>query len=239
MRRAGLAGGLLVALAAGCGDERPAQRQIRAATDLVPAVIPGQGAPTAYVTRGTWLRATPGGRPLVRLKSKTEFGSGRVLSIVGRRGPCMAVLVPELRNGRFGWLDARRFTRLFRVPYSIEVDLSQRRMVVRRLGRTVTTTPVGIGRPGSPTPTGRFAVTDRLLTGRPRGPYGCCILALTGHQPRIPQGWGGGDRLAIHATPAPETIGQLVSAGCVRASTAVMRRLVRQVPLGTPVLIRR
>ena len=38
---------------------------------------------------------------------------------------------------------------------------------------------MAIGTPGAPTPTGRFAVTDRLVTNDPAGPYGCCILALS------------------------------------------------------------
>jgi lipoprotein-anchoring transpeptidase ErfK/SrfK len=84
----------------------------------------------------------------------------------------------------------------------------------------------------------RFAVTDRLTTGNPSGPYGCCVLALTGHQPNLPQGWGGGDLLAIHATPAEQTIGQAASLGCLRATNAVMRLLLRAVPLGTRLRIR-
>ena len=63
------------------------------------------------------------------------------------------------------------------------------------------------------------------------------MLALTGHQPLIPQGWGGGDRIAIHATPSPETIGHAASTGCLRTTNAVMRRLVRRVPLGTRVYV--
>jgi lipoprotein-anchoring transpeptidase ErfK/SrfK len=98
--------------------------------------------------------------------------------------------------------------------------------------------PVAVGRPGTPTPRGRYGVTDKLTTGEDDGPYGCCVLALTGHQPHVPQGWGGGDRLAVHATPAPQTIGQAASLGCLRTTNAVMRRLVRQVPLGTVLTIR-
>jgi len=99
--------------------------------------------------------------------------------------------------------------------------------------------PVAVGSPSTPTPTGRFAVTDKLLTGDASSPYGCCILALSGRQPRTPQGWGGGDRLAIHATPLEETIGTAASLGCLRAAGRVMRRLVATVPLGTVVTIRR
>ena len=98
--------------------------------------------------------------------------------------------------------------------------------------------PVAVGGPGTPTPTGRFAVTDKLLTEDPSSPYGCCILALSAHQPHTVQGWGGGDRIAIHATDLPETIGSAASLGCLRAPAADVRRLVRSVPLGTVVTIR-
>jgi lipoprotein-anchoring transpeptidase ErfK/SrfK len=241
MTRAALAVTLALALPTACGTaERaaaPAPERPRTDPSGLPTVIPGRGSVVAHATRATWLRAAPGGRRLVHIKAKTEFGSARVLSVVGRRGPWMAVLVPELPNGRTGWLDARRHTRLFRVPYTLEARLTQRRVIVRRLGRVVSSFPVAIGRPVAPTPRGRFAVTDKLLTGNAGGAYGCCVLALTGHQPKVPQGWGGGDRLALHATPAFETIGQEASLGCLRAATPVMRRLVRQIAIGTPVRV--
>jgi lipoprotein-anchoring transpeptidase ErfK/SrfK len=110
-------------------------------------------------------------------------------------------------------------------------------VVVRHNGRVVARTRVAVGRPAAPTPRGRFAVTDKLTTGSDNGPYGCCVLALTGHQPAIPQGWGGGDRIAMHGTPSPETIGHAASTGCLRAYNSVMRALVRRVPLGTRVTI--
>jgi lipoprotein-anchoring transpeptidase ErfK/SrfK len=98
---------------------------------------------------------------------------------------------------------------------------------------------VAIGRPGSPSPTGRFAVTDKLA-GSSYGPYyGCCILALSAHQPNTPPGWPGGDRMAIHGTNAPGTIGAAASAGCLRGSDADLRTLIRRVPVGTPIFIRR
>jgi len=98
---------------------------------------------------------------------------------------------------------------------------------------------VAIGRPGSSTPTGRFAVTDKI-SGNRYGPYyGCCILALSGHQPNTPAGWRGGNRLAVHGTNAPGTIGTPASAGCLRGSDRDLRTLMRRVPVGTPIFIRR
>jgi L,D-transpeptidase catalytic domain len=223
---------VLAALAGGCGGDRPSDRA------TTPQVL-GQGHIVAHVSRTTWLRASPGGRRLARLPRRTEFGSARVLAVVGWRGPWVAVLAPELPNHRVGWLDSRRNTRLLRIPYSMEVALGPRRLIVRHLGRVVARVPVAVGRPGTSTPIGRYAVTDKVATGNPGGPYGCCALALTGHQPRLPQGWGGGDRLAIHATAATETIGQAVSLGCVRTTNEVMRRLFRRITLGTPVRVRR
>ncbi|MGH2947089.1 MAG: L,D-transpeptidase, partial [Solirubrobacteraceae bacterium] len=104
------------------------------------------------------------------------------------------------------------------------------RQVLRRL-------PVAVGRPDTPTPTGRFAVTDRLRSRRADSPYGCCAIALSGHQTELLPGWPGGDRLAVHGTPQPETIGHAVSLGCMRASRRDLRVLMRRVPLGAPVFV--
>ena len=253
MRRAaaGVALAGLVVSAAACGDavEVPGARSQPPSLTAVeakpkprpeglPAVVRGTGTLTAYVTRPKILRARPGGRRLAVLNRLTEFGSPRIVTVLRRRGRWLAVLASPLPNGRVGWIDARHDVELFRTPWSVTADLSQRSLVVRRDNRVVARTRVAVGSPSSPTPPGRYAVTDKLTTGADAGPYGCCVLALTGHQPNIPQGWGGGDRLAVHATPSPETIGYAASHGCLRATNEVMRRLVRQVPLGTRVRIR-
>jgi lipoprotein-anchoring transpeptidase ErfK/SrfK len=127
---------------------------------------------------------------------------------------------------------------LKRVRYSLHADLSARRLELRRGGRRIASFPVAVGRPGSSTPTGRFAVTDKLSGSRFGPYYGCCVLALSGHQPHLPAGWSGGSRLAIHGTDAPGSIGQPSSAGCLRAADTDLRMLMRRVPLGTPVFIR-
>ena len=95
---------------------------------------------------------------------------------------------------------------------------------------------VAVGAAGTPTPTGRFAVTDRLPGF---GPYGCCILALSARQPNLAQGWSGGNRIAIHGTAVTSSIGTAVSNGCLRTTDRNMRRLVRLARPGTRVLIKR
>lgn len=206
--------------------------------DPPPARIPGRGTVTAHVTADKVLRARPGGRRLALMRRRTTFGSARIVAVVERRGRWLRVLAPELANGQRGWIDGRRDVSLYRTDWSLTASVRRRLLVVRRGGRIVRRVTVAVGRPSTPTPTGRFAVTDKLTTGDADHVYGCCILALSGHQPSVPQGWGGGDRLAIHGTPSPQTIGQAASLGCLRADNAVMRRLVRDVPLGTVLRIK-
>ena len=190
----------------------------------------------AYVRDGVALRARPGGRVVTRLSSRTSFGSPQALAVVrSRHGRWLAVSTPELGNGRLAWIDARAGGLHFaRTPLELDVDLSQRLVVLRRGDRVLRRFVVGIGRPGSPTPTGRFSVTDKLSGPAYSAYYGCCILALSATQPNLPAGWSGGNRIAIHGGPT----GGAVSAGCIHAGDADLSYLMRLVPLGTPVLIR-
>jgi lipoprotein-anchoring transpeptidase ErfK/SrfK len=126
---------------------------------------------------------------------------------------------------------------LLHEPYTLHVDLSARRLVVHHEGRRVRRITVAVGRPGTTTPTGRFAVTDLLQIDGGHPAYGCCALALTGRQPNVPQGWSGGDRIAIHGTSNEATLGTPASSGCLRASDRDMRWLLARIALGTPVRI--
>jgi hypothetical protein len=206
----------------------------------LPEAVSGRGDLTALVDgeRVLWSRPGGRGRQLARMQRLTRFRSPRVVPVVARRGDWLAVIVPELRNGQVGWLDGRRDVRLFRTRWSLEAVVSRREVTVRHDGRVVRRFRVAVGRPSAPTPPGLYAVTDRLTARGDSGPYGCCVLALSGHQPRVPQGWGGGDLLALHATSAVETIGHPASLGCMRTTNAVMRRLVQNIPLGARYRIR-
>ena len=191
----------------------------------------------ARVMRRVQLRERPGG-PVVRaVGTRTGYGSTRVLAVVARRGDWVGVLSDHVANSRAAWVPADA-VELLHEPYRLDVDLSKRRLTVRREGRVVRRIRVAIGKPGTATPTGRFAVTDSLRIGPESPQYGCCALALTARQPNIPQGWSGGDRIAIHGTTAEGSIGTPASNGCLRASETDMRWLLARVTLGAPVRIR-
>jgi lipoprotein-anchoring transpeptidase ErfK/SrfK len=197
---------------------------------------PPPGYEIAHLEKSTPLYASPHGAVLTRLSTRTEFGSPQTVGVVRHRGRWLAVVSTARPNSRLGWVRAGA-VRLTRTQASVVLDLSRRRLVLKEGDRIIRRMTVGVGRPSSPTPTGRFAVTDKL-SGYRYGPYyGCCILALSAHQPNLPLGWTGGNRIAIHGTNAPWTIGAAASAGCLHARDADLRVLLRRVPLGTPVFI--
>jgi lipoprotein-anchoring transpeptidase ErfK/SrfK len=51
-------------------------------------------------------------------------------------------------------------------------------------------------------------------------------------------GWVEGGPIGIHGTDDPSSIGHPRSNGCIRVPNAVALRLLRLVPLGTPVVVR-
>lgn len=214
-----------------------ARRVVRAG-DAARSVVPG--GTVARVRRGKTvaLRDAPDGRTLEVLDDRTPFGSRATFAVVRREGEWLGVLSNVLRNGDVGWIRADPGALVLeRHRFRIVVDRSERRLTLLRRGRVALTATVGVGRTGSETPLGTFAVTDRLANTRWSGAYGCCVVALSGRQTKLPPGWRGGDRLAIHGAGG-RGAAAAASAGCVAMDDAPLRRLIRTVPLGTLVTVR-
>jgi lipoprotein-anchoring transpeptidase ErfK/SrfK len=197
---------------------------------------PGRGALIAQLRGSTTMRTRPGGPVIAHVPARTPFGSPQVLWVRRLSGRWLGVVSVLAGNRRLGWIAAAAAS-LSRTGWQIGVDLNRRQVMVLDGGQIVRRFSVAIGAPQSPTPTGAFAVTDRLRTGDPAGPYGCCILALSAVAPHAIQDWTGGNRIAIHSTPETTTIGQPVSHGCLRLTLADGRWLIEHVPLGTPTVI--
>ncbi len=195
------------------------------------------GNPTVFVKLGQTvdLFDEPGGNVVETVGHSTDFGSRTVYSVADQKGEWVAVLTPFTENGEPLWLelDPERL-RAGRVTWDLEVDLSEYETRLYEDGKLVQKFPVSIGMPTSPTPTGRFAVTDTFRGGL-NAAYGCCALATTARQINLPSGWLGGDRIAFHGTS--DEIGAEISHGCVRAADADVSELVDMVPPGTPVEI--
>ena len=227
---------------AGTQTTRPATTSIPQTTTTTPDRVGGVSkvttlkGPLAFVVRHrTQLRTAPNGRVVATIKTETNFKSPTILAVAARK-PGWVLVRTSVEKHHVGWLPLSA-GHLFSEPRTIVIDLSKQTLSVFHRGQRTDTYKVAIGTDATPTPRGKFAVTDRLTTGDRNSDYGCCILALTAHQPKIAQGWGGGDRVAIHATPHTWTIGKKVSHGCVRATNAALRQLMRHARLGMPVTI--
>ena len=219
-------------------------RETSLPTPSAPPLEPPSPKPTeweiAEVRAGhvVTLRVRPAGPIVATLDGATEFGSPQTFAITARKGRWVGVTTSVLPNGRLGWLRLNRSLRITRTSVRLLLELSERQLVLFKGDRVRRRMTVGVGRPSSPTPIGHFAVTDKLAGSHYGSNYGCCILALSAHQPTLPAGWRGGDRIAIHGTTDPRSIGSASSAGCPHARETDLRVLLRLVPLGAQVIIR-
>jgi len=202
------------------------------------AKVGGPSFPIATVRQGQQiaLHASPGGRVITRVGDRTDFGSMRVFWIEQVQGGWFGVPTPELPDGELAWIRDDRFALdVSQTRFWIDADVSSQILELHHGDRLLDRFPITVGSPSSPTPLGDYSVTDGLV-GKGLGPwYGCCALALSGHQPNLPAGWIGGNRMAIHGTPG--SIGGANSHGCLRASDPNMISLFARVPLGAPVFI--
>jgi hypothetical protein len=182
------------------------------------------------------LESTPAGPVVAKLGDQTEFGSPASFSVVETKPGWLGITTPELPDGELGWI-ARDPSRVavFWTRYSLHADLAGHSLELRYGHKVVGRWSVTVGGPGTETPAGRYGVTDGVAFHE--SPYyGCCALALSGHQDQeLPAGWIGGNRLAIHGTPG--SVGGAESLGCIRATDETMRFLFARVPLGTPVFV--
>lgn len=182
---------------------------------------PGAGRVVGWMPRGSRFYGTPTVAWVRRVSADGRFG---------------LVDVPYVARHAEGWIRLRGLEGSW-TGVSVVADLSAHRLVVRRGGRVLFRAPAATGAPASPTPTGRYVVTDRVsFPGG--GTLGTFAFGISGIQRSLPVGWTGGDQLAIHGTDAPSTIGRSASAGCLRVSERILDRLRPLLRLGTPVIVR-
>ena len=189
------------------------------------------------------VHAAPGTeRPYQHLAADNPWGQPLRLLVVRdviRGGEIwLRIQMPIWPNGQEGWVKASD-VRLAQAKERVVVDLSARRLVRLSEGRAVARLRVAIGKAGTPTPPGRYFVWARVDTDRPSGVYGSYILGLSGFSEAIEPWteWPGEPRLAIHGTDDPADAGRAVSNGCIRVLNRLLR-VLHDVPMGTPVLIR-
>lgn len=125
----------------------------------------------------------------------------------------------------------------------LEVQLSQRRVVLFQGNTAVRSYPIAIGQSGWETPTGQFRVqhmqrdpdwihplTDEKIPNQDlRNPLGRHWIGF----------WTDGRNwIGFHGTPQPNSVGYALSHGCLRMRDLDIDEIYYQVSTGTPVIVK-
>jgi hypothetical protein len=197
----------------------------------------------AHPNRRAAIRRQPAwwARPVARLRLSTEDGFPEVYLVMRRRvnrygNNWLQVRIPMRPNGRTGWVREEAFGPLNLVRTRLVVDRRVLRATLRRNGRRVWSSPVGVGAPGTPTPAGRFWIRERIRVPFGGDLYGPWAFGTSAYSALSE--WPGGGVVGIHGTNQPWLIPGRPSHGCIRVPNRAVRRLARLMPIGTPVEIR-
>jgi lipoprotein-anchoring transpeptidase ErfK/SrfK len=235
---------LLVAAALGVGPAAavsagPPKGQCRAG--ILHPVGTATTAFAAVAKRTVQTYRSPGRQPLAAFENLNENGYPTTFSIVGAilNRACGAswyrVKLPMRPNGIAGYVRPADVL-VQKVVTRIDIDISGRTLTLFRAGRHVLTTPVAVGSPSTPTPTGHFYVDQRIVTVNPNGPFGPAALGISAFS-NVLTGWTQGGPIGIHGTNEPWSIGRAVSNGCIRVPNPTLKKLFALTLGGTPVVI--
>ena len=198
-------------------------------------------ARSAPVLHPTVARAEPwsGAAIVAALPRETGEGTTNIALVLGelQRGGSdwIHVSLPVLPNGRTGWVRREMLGGYRFVHTRLVVDRERFRATLFYDGRPIFHAAIGVGRPESPTPAGRFYIRDRLAGfGDPF--YGPVAFG-TSARSAVLTDWPGGGFIGIHGTNEPQLIPGRISHGCIRLRNPDILRLARLMPVGTPVTI--
>jgi lipoprotein-anchoring transpeptidase ErfK/SrfK len=201
-----------------------------------PAVPKWSAVATSHV-RSIGVFERPGMRhPFLRYAARNRDGAPTTFLVSGERKGWFQVYLPIRPNGTKGWVRMRDVT-VRRDDYYVTVDRHKHLLTVYRSGRAIMRQPVGVGQSVLPTPRGLYYIVELLKQPNPAGPYGPYAFGLSGYSNVLYSFGGGPGQIGLHGTNEPNSIGRNSSHGCIRLRNAVISKLARMLPLGTPVRI--
>jgi lipoprotein-anchoring transpeptidase ErfK/SrfK len=180
-----------------------------------------------------------GARKVGRLRFDTEDGVSEVyLALREYTDPSgrvwTEVRLPARPNGQKGWVPRAALGKYRVVRSLLRIDRRSKRAKLVHRGKVIWRARVGVGKPSTPTPAGRFYVRERLIPADGTI-YGKLAFGLSAYA-RVSE-WPGGGVVGVHGTNRPALIPGSPSSGCIRLRAADLRRLGRLLEIGTPVWI--
>jgi hypothetical protein len=187
-------------------------------------------------------RPTARSKAVAKLHWNTEDGLPEVYVVLQSRiddneSPWLQIRIPGRPNGRKGWVREELLSNLKTIETQLTIDRGKLKATLRKRGRRIWTSRIGVGKAGTPTPAGRFWIRERLrnLAGNPV--YGPWAFGTSAYSDQLTD-WPGGGVVGIHGTNQPSLIPGRPSHGCIRVPNWNISRLVKLMPVGTPVRIR-
>lgn len=172
----------------------------------------------------------------IEYTNPTYYKNPLVVQVLDNQGDWLHVLVTARPNHTEGWVRADDVT-LGATEFRLELDLSTFTLRVYKAATVFLETPVAIGRESTPTPVGRFFMTEIIKNPNDTTIYGAYILATNGYSETLDTFDGGLPQIAFHGTNQPELLGTKASNGCVRMSNEAVTRIAQNVPAGAPIEI--
>jgi lipoprotein-anchoring transpeptidase ErfK/SrfK len=196
----------------------------------------------AYPIDTVPIRAQPSrsARRVGKLRLNTEDGFPEVYLVLTRwQAPngsvWLKIRVPKRPNGSTGWVPSEALGELRTNRYSVVIDRRKLRLSVLRKGKKIFSAPVGIGKPGTITPAGRFYIREKFRV-RGDAAYGPAAFGTSAYAPTLSE-WPNGGVVGIHGTNQPGLVPGRPSHGCIRMHNSDVLRLYRLVGPGTPLRI--
>lgn len=145
------------------------------------------------------------------------------------------VRLPILPNNSTGWVPKTALGNIYEVHTHLYVDRETQTAVLKRDGRTIFTTRVGVGKSYWPTPAGQFYIRDKLTNFN--NPFYGPLAFGTSARSAVLTDWPGGGFVGVHGTNEPELIPGYISHGCIRMNNDALLRLAKLMPVGTPLTV--
>lgn len=210
--------------------------------DVVPVGTDGSSR-WAYVERAAVARVRPsrGARAITRLATVTPDYTRNLVQVLARQTDLQGrtwyrVRLAVLPNNTTGWVLRGALGSFHSAPRYLVIDRQLFTATLYKRGVAVFRTRIGVGKPYWPTPRGDFYVRE-VLTGYNDPFYGPVAFG-TSARSAVLTDWPGGGFIGIHGTNAPQILPGRVSHGCVRVRNGPISRLLRLMPVGTPIAIR-
>jgi len=197
----------------------------------------------AVLMRPAVVRTKPGlaSRIITKLPAGTTDGTQNDVLVLSRidispHQSWYLVRLPILPNNTLGYIQTRDLSPLYSVNTHLYINRAALTATLKRNGKVVFKTRVGVGKSYWPTPRGEFYVRDKLTNfGSPF--YGPVAFGISARSAVLTD-WPGGGYVGIHGTNEPQLIPGYISHGCIRMRNPAILALARLMKVGSPVSIR-